>query len=444
MWEFEEEISKFASIVTARMETGETVPLLEIEKGFRDAALRGGNILFTKFLSEIKDTAQVCPECASEEPVEDLGVRSKNIVSLLGEGTITRKYYGCGCGNHMLPKDELLDIVGTSYTPGIRRVVSQLAACDSFEQSSATLVEVCGIYVSSKDTERIAEAVGTAIEAENAKQIEDTFSLYDAEVPAVTRILIMYIEFDGTGVPVMKRETSGRKGKQADGTAKTREAKLGCIFTQSGLNEKLEPVRDKNSTTYFGAIETSEGFGKRLYMEATQRGVASAEIIVILGDGARWIWILADEHFPKAIQIVDLFHAKEHLCDFIKRIYTDAKMREAKEKEWTEILEEGKIEELTAEMGQYAGKSEEEQKDLEREVNYFKENAKRMQYKYFKSQGFFVGSGVIEAGCKNVIGKRLKQSGMHWSVRGANAIIALRCAILSGKFKLPRLTRKTA
>ena len=426
------------------MESGETVPLLEIEKGFRDAALRGGNILFTKFLSEMKDTAPVCQDCATQTPMENLGIRSKHIVSLLGEGTILRTYYGCGCGNHKLPKDELLDIEGTSFTPGVRRVVSQLAASDSFERSSATLEEICGIFVCSKDTERIAEAVGAAIEIENAKQIVEAFSLCEARLPAVIQIPIMYIEFDGTGVPVMKRETTGRKGKQEDGTAKTREAKLGCIFTQTGLNEKLEPIRDKNSTTYFGAIETSEEFGKRLYMEAAKRGVANADIIVIIGDGAKWIWNLADEHFPGAVQIVDLFHAKEHLSDFIKSIYSDAEMREAKGKAWTELLEAGEIEELSKEMALYAGSSEEEQEEVDREVNYFKENAKRMQYKHFKSQGFFVGSGVIEAGCKNVIGKRLKQSGMHWSVRGANAIIALRCAILSGKFKLPSFTRKTA
>jgi len=419
------------------------VSLLEIENGFRDAALRGGNILFTQFLSEINDTAPVCPMCATQKPMEDLGVRSKNIVSLLGEGTITRKYFGCGCGNHILPKDELLDIESTSYTPGVRRVVSQLAACDSFEGSSATLKEVCGIYVSSKDTERIAEAAGAAIELDNVRQIEEAFSQHEAGMYSSPLIPVMYIEFDGTGVPVMKRETSGRKGKQEDGTAKTREAKLGCIFTQTGLNEKLEPARDKNSTTYFGAIETSEEFGKRLYMEAAQRGMTNADIIVVLGDGAKWIWNLADEHFPDAVQIVDLYHAKEHLCEFIKSIFPNVETRGTKEKEWAELLEEGKIEELTAEMARYGGSSEEGQ-EVEREVNYFKDNANRMQYKYFKSKNLFVGSGVIEAGCKNVIGKRLKQSGMHWSVRGANSIIALRCSILSGKYKLQSLARKTA
>ncbi|MCL2768424.1 MAG: ISKra4 family transposase [Synergistaceae bacterium] len=426
------------------MASGDAVTLLEIERGFRDAALRGGNILFTKFLSEMKDTAPICPVCATQAPMVDLGVRNKRIVSLLGEGTISRTYFGCGCGQHRLPKDELLDIENTSFTPGVRRVVSQLAACDSFERSSETLEEVCGIYVCSKDTERIAEAVGAAIESNNVKQIEEVFSLTETKRPTALPVPIMYIEYDGTGVPVMKRETSGRKGKQEDGTAKTREAKLGCIFTQTGLNDKGEPVRDKNSTTYFGAIETSDEFGKRLYMEALQRGVTSAKKVVVLGDGAKWIWNLADDNFPGAVQIVDLYHAKEHIYDFIKDTFSDEDTRGAKNKEWGALLEEGKIQELTAEMTRYAGIGEEAEERLEREVNYFKDNTKRMQYGDFKKQGLFVGSGVIEAGCKNVIGKRLKQSGMHWSVRGANAITSLRCSILSGEFKLPKLKSKPA
>ena len=217
--------------------------------------------MFTQFLSDIKDAAPICPDCGAA--MKNLGSRGKNIVSLLGEGTISRNYYGCECGKHSLPKDELLDIANTSFTPGIRRVVSQLAACDSFERSSATLEEVCGIYVSSKDTERISEAAGAAIEAENAAKIEVAFSMNGAQQPTHPPIPIMYIEYDGTGIPVTKREVAGRKGKQEDGAAKTREVKLG-MFTQTGLNEKGDPVRDRNSTTYFGAIETSETFGKRL------------------------------------------------------------------------------------------------------------------------------------------------------------------------------------
>jgi len=424
------------------MAVGETVPLFEIEKGFRNAALRGGNILFTQFLSDMKDDAPICHNCGAT--MKNLGPRRKNIVSLLGESEILRSYYVCKCGHHSLPKDELLGIANTSFTPGVRRVVSQLAACDSFESSSATLAEVCGIYVSSKDTERISEAVGAAIEAENAAKIEEAFSLSERPQHGLELIPAMYIEYDGTGVPVMMREVSGRKGKQEDGTAKTREAKLGCIFTQTGLNDKNEPVRDKGSTTYFGAIETSDSFGRRLYMEAVRRGVDSAVKVVVLGDGAKWIWNLSKENFPDAIQIVDLYHAKEHLWEYIKVVVPDAETQATIKTEWSTLLDDGKIDELTTEMNRYVATNPDKQDDLEREVNYFKENASRMKYAEFKKQGLFVGSGVIEAGCKNVIGKRLKQSGMHWSVRGANSIIALRCAILSGKFKLPNPKSRVA
>ena len=394
--------------------------------------MRGGSILFTKFLSEMKDPVQACPECGSK--MRDLGIRNKDIVSLLGEGTVSRHYFGCKeCGCHAIPKDEMLDIENTSFTPGVRRVAAKLAACDSFVNSSAAMAELCGIHICSKDTERIAQKVGIAIEAEKSAQIEDAFSLGETR-QAAESVPVMYIEYDGTGVPVMKREAAGRKGKQDDGTAKTREVKLGCIFTQTETDEKGNPVRDENSTTYFGAIETSDVFGRRLYMEAVSRGVDSAEKVVVIGDGAKWIWNLANENFPKATQIIDLYHAKEHLWGFIQHVCSDPDEKAKIKSEWFALLENGDIQKLTLDMNQYVSGDTDKQKELNREVNYFSENAARMQYADFKKQGLCVGSGVIEASCKNVIGKRLKQSGMHWSVRGANAIIALRCALLSRNF----------
>jgi hypothetical protein len=427
------------------MESGANISFEEVEKGFREAALRAGSSAFTQFLSGIQEPAAViCPDCGKE--MKKAGSRSKNIVSLLGEGSVSRNYYECGCGCHKSPKDELLGIAGTSFTPGVRRVVSHLAACESFEQSSNTLEMVGGIYVSGKDTERIAEAAGAAIEAEKAAQIEEAFSLAKAQLPppAKPAIPIFYMEWDGTGTPVIKREVAGRKGKQEDGTAKTREAKLGCVFTQTTVNDKGEPVRDENSTTYFGAIETSDEFSRRLYMEAQKRGVDSAEKVAVIGDGAKWIWSLAKENFPGAIQIVDLYHAKEHLWSFIKNVTADAGTQETIKTEWYALLDKGDIQNLTFEMSKSIPGNTDKKDDFEREINYFKENGSRMQYAAFKKQGLFVGSGVIEAGCKNVIGKRLKQSGMHWSVRGANAIIALRCALLSNHFNRARPAPKAA
>ena len=107
----------------------------------------------------------------------------------------------------------------------------------------------------------------------------------------------LYIAIDGTGVPVVARESEGRKGKQNRERAKTREAKLGCVFTQTRLDDQGRPRRDEHSTTSVGAIESAEQFGPRIYAETVRRGLKRAGRVVVVGDGATWIWNLADEHF---------------------------------------------------------------------------------------------------------------------------------------------------
>jgi hypothetical protein len=233
---------------------------------------------------------------------------------------------------------------------------------------------------------------------------------------------------DGTGVPVVRKETAGRKGKLDGLPAHTREAKLGCVFTQTKWDEEGHAVRDPGSTTYTGAIENAEQFGKRLYVEAWKRGWSRAEKKVVIGDGAEWIWKLALQHFPGAIEIVDLFHARQHLWDLARLLYpNDAKRRNAwidlHQKRW---LDKGKIDKLVSSLREIQTSDADLAKKLRSEANYFASNAIRMNYPKFRKQHLFVGSGVIEAGCKTVIGHRLKQSGMFWPVNGANAILALR------------------
>jgi hypothetical protein len=429
---YELEIYRFAETVREMAANGGVPDMRGIEEGFRRAALADANIAFTQLLNEIPETEPVCPCCG--KTMRNLGKRSKKLVSLLGDGEISRNYYECGeCHEHSTPKDVILGIERTMFTPGVRRAAAKLGSCDSFESSSVTMEELCGIVVSSKDIERISEAIGGEIEKENKKDMETILSGNADGTPAKP-IPVMYIEFDGTGIPMIKKELNGRRGKQEDGTSKSREAKIGCIFTQTAADDEGHPVRDSDSTTYFGAIETAEDFGRRLYGEAVQRGVQGAEQVVVIGDGAKWIWNLADLNFPGAIEIVDLFHAKEHVWELIKQLEPDEKARLCCKKEWYALLEQGDITELTKKFADFHTTGSEQQKQIDREIGYFSDNAERMQYEKFKGMGLFVGSGVIEAACKNVIGKRLKQSGMHWSLNGANNIIALRCAVLSGCF----------
>jgi len=250
-------------------------------------------------------------------------------------------------------------------------------------------------------------------------------------------IPILYVQMDGTGVPVVKKETAGRPGKTSGQPAHTREAKLGCVFTQTTWDKKGFPLRDPDSTTYTGAIETVAEFGKRIYLEAGNRGWSRAQKKVVIGDGAGWIWNLADLDFPGAVQIVDLYHARQHLWELARRLYPND---EGKQKAWMKVhqrrlLDKGKIEKLVSAIRSLRSHNTEVTEQIRIEADYFERNAERMRYPKFRRQHLFVGSGVIEAGCKTVIGFRLKQSGMFWTVRGANAILALRCSHLNGRLE---------
>ena len=235
-------------------------------------------------------------------------------------------------------------------------------------------------------------------------------------------------------MPAIPEELKGRKGKQEDGSAKTRESKVGCVFTQTTVNEKGRPIRDSNSTSYIGVIETAEKFGDRLEAEAIRRGLWNAETVVVLGDGAAWIRNIVEQHFCGAIQIVDFYHAKEHLHNLLQLLFSTHEKLEEQEPIWIKWFEDGNIGEIIKAARQLYPDPKQSRKEIEKELGYFEENVDRMRYADYKKKGLFVGSGVIEAGCKTVVGKRLKQSGMRWSVRGADAIIALRCCILSGRF----------
>jgi hypothetical protein len=208
------------------------------------------------------------------------------------------------------------------------------------------------------------------------------------------------------------------------------------VFTQTTWDPQGYPLRDPESTTYTGAIEPAEAFGQRIYLEAWRRGWSRAAKKVVMGDGAEWIWNIAQEHFPEALQIVDLFHARQHLWQLARALSpTD----DVKQRRWVMAqqpkLDEGQIEKLVHCLRSLEAPSPELAEKVSTEADYFEKNAARMRYLTFRRQHLFVGSGVIEAGCKTVIGSRLKQSGMFWTVRGANAILALRCCQISGRFE---------
>jgi hypothetical protein len=365
---------------------------------------------------------------------EFMGYLNKGVLTVLGEVEVKRAYYydamnkeGC------FPKDKVLDIEGTTFSPGVRRMTGRVGAYRPFGLGHEDIKEMAGIDVTAKEVERISHKLGQ--EAEKFMSGEARAALSDKIIP-IKAVPRMYIGIDGTGVPVVKADLINIQGKAEDGKAKTREAKLGCVFTQTTVDKEGRPVRDEESTSYVGAIETAENFATRIYGEAKRRGLDRAQKVIVLGDGTPWIWNIADECFPWAIQIVDLYHASEYYWKVARAVLGNnpKEMNRWAEKRRKE-LHGGNVNGVIQAIQKLSPSTEHEKEISEKAIGYFQKNKSRMKYDEFRRQVFFVGSGVVEAGCRTVIGQRLKQSGMHWTVEGANNIIALRCCFLSNRWE---------
>jgi hypothetical protein len=372
------------------------------------------------------------PCCACGQSARYAGRRAKTFLTVLGEMTLLRAYYHCpACAAGFCPRDRALGLDESSLSAAVTRMVALTAARVSFAEASELLRELAGLPVDPKQLERTAEAVGRQIAYDERLVVE----------PEPVAAPTMYLGLDGTGVPMRASELEGRAGKQPDGSAKTREVKLVTVWTAERRDpDRGTPERDPGSVSYSAAVESAAAcdtdaaaspFAQRAYREAHRRGFDRAPRRVVLGDGAPWIWNLADEQFPGATQIVDLYHAKGHLWDVAKAIYgagTDLADQWAKQRR--DELDRGDLDDILAALKAHADHCDEARKGLD----YFTRNRHRMRYPLFRAHGLCVASGVVEAGCKLTVATRLKRAGMRWTVAGANAIIALRCAILSGRF----------
>ena len=436
--EIAREVNQLLSRIFAERHDNGRTDLEAVENALRAALHQAGGSALSQLLQvQVPAPDQRLLPCPCGHYAQYREQRSKPVLTVVGPVQVSRPYYLCGhCHQGQFPADVELDIENTEFSPGVRRMHALVGQDAPFDHGREQMKVLAGLEVTTKSVERIAEAIGEDIAQREREQMQKTIQL-DLPVIVGKPVPVLYVEMDGTGVPVVKKETVGRQGKTDGQPAHTREVKLGCVFTQTKYDKEGFPIRDPGSTTYTGAIETAEEFGKRIYLEACQRGWSGAVKKVVLGDGADWIWNLADLHFPCAIQIVDLYHAREHLWELARRLHpNDAVKQKAWMKKYQRrMLDKGKIKKLVLTLRAIDSTNPEVIEKIRIEANYFERNAERMRYPTFRRQHLFVGSGVIEAGCKTVIGSRLKQSGMFWTVRGANAIVALRCCQLNGQFE---------
>jgi hypothetical protein len=366
--------------------------------------------------------------CGNGHEAVFAGCRDKTFDTVLGPVTVTRAWYHCGeCGHGLAPRDAGLGVAGASMSPGLAAMNDIAAAAGPFAGAARLLEEIGGVRLTVKRVERTAEASGAVV----AEAGRDRAALIAARrlVPLPPSPLPdkLYAVIDGTGVPMTSRETAGREGKGEDGRARTREVKLAVFFTQDKLDDDGYPVRDRTSTSVIATFKPAAEFADLVKAEGIRRGADHIRQFTVIGDGAAWIWGTATAKFPGATQIVDLYHAREHLHSLTRSL--EFMLLDQKDQWLTARLADldyGYIDGIEAAVRRYplTGVKKDE---VEKELGYFLNNAPRMRYHWFRSRGLFVGSGVVEASCKTVIGQRLKQSGMHWTVGGADAIIALRC-----------------
>jgi hypothetical protein len=397
-----------------------------LERQFLAALQHDGARLLEQLLND-PQLPQPKPELEPGE--EHAGYRNKAVLINLGWITLRRPYlYNRSCGQGRCPLDRAWGFVD-SYSPEVLRLSCRAAAsAGSYEAASQDLLIYAGLPIDARQLQRLVAHLAPVMNRWRQAQ--------QPALPQPTCGEVMCIGTDGTGAPMRRRHLRGRKGKQG-GRARTREVKVGTVFTHRKPSQPGQrPERDYRSTSYLAAIVSADDFGPLLRHEAIRRGLGSARTVVFLGDGAVWVWKLARLNFPRAVCILDYYHACEHLSLLAAALYGEgtalARRRYRLWKKWllkdkvAEVIQQAK-----ADLPTQAGA----RKLAQLQASYLERNHSKMLYQTFRTAGYFIGSGVVEAGCKVVVGQRLKQSGMLWSRKGADYLLAVRCALLSGWFE---------
>ncbi len=387
------------------------------EVALRAAVFRQTNELLGWVLQQAVDGLDMAYQARPGEVFK--GRMRRQVDGLFGSVSLCRDYYHDPARRvGIAPADAALGWE-LGCTPGLAQIICRAGSRESsYQEAEASLEEIGGMAVSARQIQRMVQHIGpeVAVWQKRPARREETTAK------------VLYVSADGTGIPMCRAELEGVTGRQPDGSAKTRQVYLGCVFTQHRIDEKGSPVRDWESTTYVSTLGSVDAFGPLLRQEAIRRGLGATPDTVYIVDGAVGLAALGESNFPNATQIVDFYHGVEHASKVIEALLGSRDHPEYKPRyrRWKRRLLRNGVKSLIAETQAEAnqlGRTE----IVDKALHYFTENVDRMQYRTFRKKGFFIGSGVVEAGCKTVIGKRCKQSGMHWSRPGASNILDLRC-----------------
>jgi hypothetical protein len=397
--------------------SAEAVDLETAEQTVRDGVLAIGARLLEAGLAA-RGTGKQGPQrscpCGGTAACE--GYRPKGVQTLVGWITLRRAYYACpACGAGHCPLDAVLGLTRDSLSPGVRRLAGRLGALLPFAEAARTLAETARVHLSASTIRTVTEAVGAlreqALAAELAVAWEQGLPAVAGDAPER-----LYVAMDG--VRILGTDGGGR------------EVKVGVVVpVRAAAGEER-----REAASYVAGLEPSARFGQRLALEAHRRGLEGARHVAVLGDGAEWIWHLAAEHCPHAVQIVDWFHASERVWALGKALHGAGT---AATTAWVEAqlgrLAQGQAATLAREWQGLPCRGE-AATVRDEQVTYFTNQAPRMAYARYRAAGWDIGSGMVESACKHLIGAREKGPGMRWSEAGAQTVAAVRVLLFNDQW----------
>jgi hypothetical protein len=367
-----------------------------------------------------RQNREACPRCHA--PARFRCTYFRQVLTRHADQEIPRPYYHCDlCQYGFSPADQQLGLDDTGLSPQVRAWTARLAAHLVFTEASDTLRDLCGLSISASTVERVAVRVGQALRE------------VDLPPPSPSPPTRLYVSVDGTQTPL--RDPWKRDGSLGKLVCRWGECKVAVVYAaRPGKPQADGPPGDAGVAyrAFAGTLGDVTAFRPLVAQLLARCRVPQAAEVVLLGDGAHWIWHLGADLLPQAVQILDYWHMTQHL-------YTVAQARfgrdEAAVKEWVHTcqaaLDRDDVAAVLRSIGNWEPQSATGQEVRAREYEFFARNAVRMQYRTFRAQGYHVGSGVMEASCRQVVAQRLHEAGMHWREETADAIVGLRAALLS-------------
>ena len=421
--------AKLTAVVRDTLETGlaetekEDVRLEDLERVTRQAIQQIGKQYLQLLMATCRPSdlpARILCRCGGQ--AEYVRERAGTVISWLGQVEVKRGYYLCSrCHHGTYPLDEQLGFRAGGLSKSLQEGAAMLGVHLPFEEGSEVFERLTQVALSDNAIRMATEQIGRERAKMDTQQVDAAWDAEEVALPSdpPDPPQRLYGSVDGTSV------------RTEDGW---RKPKLGCWYTTESPppQERPEDWQPQAEEIYYYAdLASAEEFGRLSYVTGRQQGAAQASELVFVADGAPWIWELVAMHFPNAVEILDWYHAAEYVWDVAHTFYgQESPQAEAWTNECLDHLWHGEFEAVLDAFRAHRDDAEHADK-ARKALNYFTAHRHRMRYPDFRAQGYHIGSGTIESGCKRVIGARLKQAGMTWTEAGARQVIKARAMYLS-------------